>query len=151
MRLTNAEVEAILRDESKRVFGDIAWKSDEDHSLAVEFVVPLESEMGWPLVARGSYNRHVPAVSFALILKNVGRIYALDVGKEHHNPQCVYTGDLHKHRWNEQFRDKEAYVPTDITAAATDPVHVWEQFCLEALITHDGKLHAPPPIQRELF
>jgi hypothetical protein len=63
-----------------------------------------------------------------LILKTAGRIYGLDLGKEHHNPQCQQVGDKHKHRWTEQFHDKEAYVPDDITATAENPVEVWTEF-----------------------
>ena len=36
----------------------------------------------------------------------------------------------------QEFRDKEAYVPDDITAPANDPAAVWIQFCAEAAITH---------------
>ncbi len=149
--MTNAELAAILSDTSKRVSGDIVWQPDEDHSFSVEFLVQVTSDPGWPLVVRGSYNGLVPAVTYALILKNVGRIYALDMGREHHNPNCRFIGDVHKHKWSEQLRDKEAYVPDDITAHASDPVSVWEQFCQEASIRHVGHLHLPPPIQKELF
>jgi hypothetical protein len=151
MGLTNAEFEALLNDSSKRIDGDIDWRSDEDHSLTLEFIVDVGSVAGWPLVVRGSYNRLVPALTYALILKTVGRIYALDLGKDHHNPQCTYVGERHKHRWTERFRDKEAYVPPDVTAQAFDPVGAWQQFCAEASIGHAGRLAAPSPIQRGLF
>ncbi|MGH8191833.1 MAG: DUF6978 family protein, partial [Rhodanobacteraceae bacterium] len=42
------------------------------------------------------------------------RIYGLDLGKDHHNPQCNQVGEKHKHRWTDQYRDKEAYEPRDI-------------------------------------
>jgi hypothetical protein len=80
----------------------------------------------------------------------VGRVYGLDIGKDHHNPQCEQVGEKHKHRWTERFRDKEAYVPHDITAPASDPVAVWQQFCIEARLEHNGKLLDPPPHQTEL-
>lgn len=149
--LTNTEFEAILNDSSKRIDGDIVWQQDEDHSYAVEFRVEVQSDAGWPLVVRGSYNPLIPALSYVLILKTAGRVYALDLGKKHHNPQCVLVGEKHKHRWTERFRDKEAYVPGDITAPASDPVAVWKQFCTEANIHHTGVLHAPPPWQRRFF
>lgn len=53
------------------------------------------------------------------------------------------VGELHKHRWSESTADKEAYVPKDITATVDDPVTVWEQFCAEASITHEGRLATP--------
>ena len=99
----------------------------------------------------GRYNRDARTLTYALILKTVGRIYGLDMGKDHHNPQCEQVGDTHKHRWSEQQRDKEAYVPTDVTGAVSDPVAVWKQFCAEAHILHDGNMNSPPPDQGELW
>src|ERR1035437_7752005 len=118
MSLTNNEFQAILDDASKRVDGEIVWVEDEDHSPSVEFSAEVTSENGWPLFVRGSYNPLIPALSFMVILKTVGRIYGLDLGKDHHNPQCNQVGEKHKHRWTEELRDKEAYVPGDIIASA---------------------------------
>ncbi len=150
MALPDTEFEAILADADKRIHGPIAWGEDEDHSPCVEFTARVQSDAGWPLFVKGSYNRLARTLSFALILKSEGRIYALDMGKDHHNPQCNQVGETHKHRWREQFRDKEAYAPDDITAPASDPRAVWAQFCAEAGIMHDGQLDAPPSPQREL-
>jgi hypothetical protein len=151
MPLTNAEFEAIVADVSKRIVGDLRWSEDEDHSPAVEFRAEVQSAPGWPLFVRGSFNPLAQALSYTLILKTTGRIYALDMGKDHHNPACNQVGEKHKHRWNEQCRDKEAYVPADITALASDPLAVWQQFCQEAKITHEGELAAPPPLQKDLL
>lgn len=117
----------------------------------LEFRAEVSSEMGWPLFVRGSYNRLAGTLTYGLILKTEGRIYALDLGKDHHNPQCTQVGEKHKHRWTEQFRDKEAYVPDDITAPVSDPVGVWAQFCVQTRIEHSGKLAHPPGVQQELF
>lgn len=151
MTLTNSEFEGILADPSKTIEADIAWSPDEDHSPAVEFRAEVKSDAGWPLFVRGSYNSLAQALTFAIIHKGVGRIYGLDVGKDHHNPQCDRVGEIHKHRWTEQFRDKEAYVPTDITAGVGKPVEVWRQFCMEASITHAGGMIEPSPPQGDLF
>lgn len=151
MALTNAEFETILADTSKRIEGDIAWQMDEDHSHCWEFRAEVQSNAGWPLFVRGSFNPEIPALTYALILKTEGRIYALDLGKEHHNPDCHYVGEKHKHRWMERFRDKEAYVPPDITADVADPVTVWQQFCAEGRITHHGRLPLIPSKHPELF
>lgn len=151
MTLTNTEFETILSDTSKRIDGDIVWQEDEDHSPCVEFRAEVQSDAGWPLFVRGSYNPLIPALTYVMILKTSGRVYGLDLGKDHHNPQCDQVGEKHKHKWTEQFRDKEAYVPEDITESASDPVAVWRQFCAEAKLTHNGKLSAPPPHQKDLF
>ena len=149
--LTDSEFETILNDTSKQVEGDIVWQEDEDHSPILEFRIEVASETGWPLFVRGSYNALIQTLSFGLILKTAGRIYGLDLGKDHHNPQCNQVGEKHKHRWTEQFRDKEAYIPEDIDAPASDPVTVWEQFCAEANLKHNGKMVPPPPVQGNLF
>ncbi len=151
MPLSNAEFDAILTDCTKRIDGDIVWQQDEDHSPSLEFKVEIATAGGWPLFMKGTFNPLVPAISFALISKAAGRIYALDLGKGHRNPDGVRVGDPHKHRWSEQFKDKEAYEPSDITAAADDPVQVWQQFCQEAKIEHQGRMHPPPPVQGDLF
>ncbi len=74
---------------------------------------------------------------------SAGRIYALDLGADHHNPDCNRIGEKHKHRWTETFRDKQAYVPKDITEPWDRPIEVWNQFCTEARIHHTGRMEPP--------
>ena len=143
MALSNTEFETILSDTTKHIEAPISWQEDEDHSPAVEFRAEVQSDTGWPLFVRGSYNPLIPALTYALILKTSGRVYGLDLGKDHHNPDCKQVGEKHKHRWTEKFRDKEAYVPDDITVDASDPVVAWQQFCAEANLTHVGGMAAP--------
>ncbi len=145
------EFEILISDTAKRIVGDIFWAEDEDHSPSVEFRVDVESDAGYPIFIRGSYNASALTLTYALIHRGSGRIYALDLGKDHHNPDCPYVGEKHKHRWNEVVRDKEAYVPADITASVSDPVAVWKQFCEEAKIQHAGKLQTPPQQQLDLI
>ena len=151
MPLTDGEFASVLADETKRVDGDVSWREDEDRSPAVEFRVDVESGSGWPLFVKGRYNRAGGTLTYALILKTAGRIYALDLGKDHHNPQCDQVGERHKHRWSERYRDKEAYVPNDVNAPVSDPVAVWREFCAEARIQHDGRMMSPPPVQGEFW
>ncbi|HQU47483.1 MAG TPA: hypothetical protein PK867_32060, partial [Pirellulales bacterium] len=150
MALSQSEFETILADATKAIRGDIEWIDDEDHSPAVEFRAEVVSEAGFPLFIRGSYNRLAQTLTYALIHRAAGRIYALDLGKDHHNPDCQNVGEKHKHRWKEQVRDKEAYVPGDITAPASDPRAVWQQFCTEAAIDHQGHMHDPPTLDAEV-
>jgi len=141
--VNQADFEALLVA-NKMIEGDIRWGDDEDHSPAVEFRVEVESEAGHPIFIKGSYNALAQTLSYVLIHRGSGRVYALDLGNDHHNPDCNFVGDRHKHRWNEPLRDKEAYVPQDIHAPATNPLEVWEQFCIEANIHHHGVMHQPP-------
>ena len=127
MPLTDTEFASILEDESKRVRGDITWREDEDHSPALEFSVDVESTNGWPLMLKGRYNPAAETLTYALILKTEGHIYGLDLGKDHHNPECEHVGEKHKHRWSERDGDKRAYVPDDVTASVSDPVSVWKE------------------------
>jgi len=149
--MTQAEFEALLADGTKRIEQDIIWQEDEDRSPGVEFRVQVISDPGFPLFIKGWYNREAQTLSYALIHRGVGRIYALDLGKDHHNPSCVYVGEKHKHRWSEVVKDKEAHAPDDITALANDPVGVWREFCQEANISHTGVMHSPPPRNLEMF
>ncbi|MEK6323338.1 MAG: hypothetical protein AABN33_16985 [Acidobacteriota bacterium] len=149
--MNQSDFEALLSDTTKRILTDISWGEDEDHSPAVEFRVEVESDPGYPIFVRGSYNALIGTLSYTFIHRGSGRVYALDLGKDHHNPDCNHVGEKHKHRWNEPVRDKEAYVPADITAAVTDPVDVWRQFCAEANISHQGTMHNPPPVQLEMI
>lgn len=148
-RMNQAEFETLLMDASKCIPDDISWMEDEDHSPTVEFRAEVISDAGYPVFIKGSYNALAATLSYTLIHRGIGRIYALDMGKEHRNPDCQPVGEKHKHRWRIPVRDKEAYVPEDITMPATDPVGVWKQFCQEAKIRHDGVLFNPPPVQSE--
>ncbi len=151
MALSNAEFEAILADTSKCIDANIVWQEDEDHSPCVGFRAEVSSEAGWPLFVKGSYNCLIGALSYVMILQTDGRIYGLDLGKDHHNPQCDQIGRIHKHRWTEKFRDKEAYRPEDITRPANDPVGVWSEFCAEAGLRHNGVMNVPSFNQGDLF
>lgn len=147
--ITQQEFDALMDDTSKRIVGNIHWQEDADHSPAREFRIEVESNAGWPLFLVGRLNPWAGTLSYVLIHRSAGRIYGLDLGADHHNPTCQRVGEKHKHRWSESFRDKEAYVPTDITASWNQPVEVWKQFCREARIQHQGRMH-PPIIQEEL-
>ncbi len=123
---------------------------DDDHYPSVEFRIEVISQPRYPIFVKGSYNQLAQTLTYALIHQSFGRIYALDLGKDHHNPTCSYVGRKHKHRWSETFRDKEAYEPDDITALVTAPVDVWSQFCKEIFLTHNGVMYPPPLIQLDL-
>jgi len=146
--VNQADFEALIADPTKVIEGDIRWGDDEDHSPALEFRADVESDTGHQIFIRGSYNALAQTLSYSLISRASGRIYGLDLGKDHHNPDCNFVGERHKHRWNEPLRDKEAYVPPDILASVTSPLEVWEQFCIEANIRHQGVMHPPARPQR---
>jgi len=99
--------------------------------------------MGWPLVVVGRWNPFAGTLSYALVHRGAGRIYGLDLGADHHNPTWERIGEKHKHAWTEEFRDKKAYRPDDITARWDQIVEVWQQFCRQANLVHTGKMQLP--------
>ena len=141
--LNEQEFADILADASKRIDGDIAWTPDDRHAGAVTFRAVVQSDAGYPLFVAGRYNRRRGKLSYAIIHRDVGRIYALDLGMDHPNPDGEWVGEKHKHHWTPQFRDRIAYVPADITEPASRPAAVWQQFCLEAGIAHHGVMAEP--------
>jgi len=144
------DFDALLADASKEINGPIEWNVDDDHYPSVEFRIEVVSQPKYPIFVKGSYNQLAQTLTYALIHQRYGRIYALDLGKDHHNPTCSNVGRKHKHRWTESFRDKDAYVPDDITGMVNDPVAVWLQFCQEAVLKHNGVMYPPPLIQLKL-
>ncbi len=142
--LTDSEFKDFIEDSNKIIDGDIEWQEDEDHSPSVEFRVRLQSTQNYPVFVQGFYNPLKLALTYAIIHLKAGRIYGLDMGKEHPNPDRTRVGRIHKHRWTAEYQDKWAYRPLDITAPVTNPIEVWGQFCKEASIRHNGVMQNPP-------
>jgi hypothetical protein len=148
--LSQEEFEQLINDPYKRVDEDIQWIRDSNN-LWVKFRAQVITDSEHDLFIQGSFNAFSNKLSYHLIYRPVGRIYGLDLGQEHSNPDRQRVGETHKHRWTETFKDKEAYAPPDITAPASQPIEVWRQFCLEARITHNGIMQPPPDQQLDLF
>ena len=115
--------------------------------MASEFRIDIESNEEYPLFLKGWYNPFSGKLSYAIIHRIVGRIYGLDLGTEHINPDGNLVGEKHKNYWLPGSRDKWAFVPEDITEPWDRPAEVWVQFCAEANLEHSGKMH-PPDVQR---
>ena len=148
--LSQSEFEEILSDPSKHILGDITWITDDDHSPALEFRVQVRSNPAWPLTAHGTWNPARESLSYVLIHGGTGRVVGLCLGfPPHRNPDGKLMSDPHKHRWTVEARDQEAYEPDDITFGWHDPSNVWQQFCGEMHILHEGAL-LPPEHQGEL-
>ncbi len=144
MTLSQQEFETILRDSTKRIGGRIRWRDDDDHWPAQDFRVPVDSEPGWPLTVIGSWNPRFQKLTLLLRHQSVGRIVGLDLGgPSHRNPDGEVLRGKHKHRWTVEYKDKQAYVPSDITADWDKPLEVWLQFLEEVRITHSGSMVEP--------
>ena len=141
------DFEAILGDNTKAILKNIIW-NDDDHSPASEFNIEVESALGPPIFVHGRYNSLSGKLSYSIIHRTLGRIYGLDLGADHRNPDGERVGDRHKHSWKDGYRDKIAYVPQDITAPWHRPVEVWAQFCAEANLRHSGTMFQPQAQRR---
>lgn len=142
MSLSKEEYEAILNDDTKVVAGDIEWEGPQ-RSPARQFRIDIDSDEGYPIFVKGWYNPRSGKLSYAIIHRNVGRIYGLDLGADHYNPDGRPVGEKHKNYWKPGYRDKWAYVPKDITETWNHPVAVWAQFCSEARLRHTGTIREP--------
>ena len=147
--LTQQEFADILSDVTKRIVGDISWSGDENHSPAREFRAEIVSDSAHSLFVVGWYNQLTRKLNYTIVHTEVGRIYALNLGLAHRNPDNQRVGDKHKHYWSEQSGDRAAYVPEDITEPWYRPVAVWRQFCAEAGIDHRGRMNPPLPLSSE--
>ncbi len=142
MTLNNQEYEGIINDATKAIDEDIAWEGPL-HSPTREFRVDIDSDDEYPIFVKGWYNTASGKLSYSIIHRTVGRIYGLDLGADHVNPDGEHVGEKHKNYWVSGSRDKWAYVPEDITEPWNRPMDVWTQFCAEARLRHSGTMRAP--------
>ena len=149
MAISQQEFESILMDASKEVVGDIVWIDDVDHSPAKEFRVEVHTDDEYGLFVVGRYNPFSGKLTYCFILRGVGRIYGLDLGRAHRNPDGVQVGEKHKHRWRHGALNRFAYEPDDITETWDHPRAVWEQYCAEAQLRHNGMM-LEPEVREEL-
>ena len=130
------EFETLIADTTKRVVGTIAWEVAKDNPSAKTFRVVVDVSGRYPLFVQGRYNPQGQKLSYPLVSKqkDVGRIYGLDFGQTHINPDLSVVGDPHKNYWTEGDGDRWAYEPRDISATWNDPIRAWTEFCVEANI-----------------
>ena len=142
MTLSQQEYDNIIDDDTKVIAEDIAWQP-RSNSPAREFRIDIDSDEGYPIFVKGWYNPSSGKLSYAIVHRSVGRIYGLDLGAEHRNPNGELVGEKHKNYWIPGSRDKWAYVPNDITETWNRPVAVWKQFCDEVHLQHTGTIQYP--------
>jgi hypothetical protein len=143
LALSQQEYDAIISDRTKVIEEDIVWEGP-GNSPTREFRIDIDSSEGYPIFIKGWYNPRSGKLSFSIIHRTVGgRIYGLDLGAEHYNPDGKPVGEKHKNYWVSGYRDKWAYVPDDITGTWDRPIQVWEQFCAEVSLSHSGTIRHP--------
>ena len=129
-------------DISKEVVGNIVWEGPSN-ARAREFRIDVQSEDGHPIFVKGWFNPSAGKLSYSIVHRAVGRIYGLDLGADHRNPDGYLVGEKHKNYWVPGNRDWWAYVPEDITEPWNRPLDVWAQFCAETNMTHSGTMSQP--------
>lgn len=142
MTLSQQEYEGIINDTTKVINENIDWEGASGMPTR-QFIVDIQSDDGHPIFVKGWYNPRSGKLSFSIIHRGVGRIYGLDLGADHVNPNGEAVGEKHKNYWRPGSRDKWAFVPEDITEPFNRPTAVWAQFCAEANIRHLGTIHDP--------
>jgi hypothetical protein len=98
---------------------------------------------GHTFTVKGWHNKKRTKLYYTIIHSEGKRVYCLDLGERHRQPDESLVAGIHKHRWTDEYEDQFAYIPDDITCPITDPVGVWQEFCAEAKIQHRGTLAHP--------
>ena len=130
----------LIADGTKVIERDIVWQPHPTILPAFQFTAEVNGGGTLSLVIAGWFNPAMEKLTFALIARGIGRVYGLDLGRKHLNPDGEMVGETHKHRWTSEHRDRWGYVPVDITADWSDPVTAWQQFCAEANLSHAGTM-----------
>ena len=143
MTLSQQEYEGIINDTTKVIHDDIGWEGT-GNSPARHFTADIQSADGHPIFVKGWYNPSSGKLSYAIIHRSIGRIYGLDMGADHVNPDGESVGEKHKNYWVPGRRDKWAYVPEDITEAWNHPSAVWAINSAPRLnLQHTGTIQDP--------
>lgn len=148
--ITEAYVDEFLLNAKLMLRHDIYWVQEYTH---YKFKVPVENEFesNIQLLLIGTKNIYVRDYSYCLLLNN-NRIRSFDPFKSHKNnlpnDKRRIEGS-HKHKWCDITKDKNAYVPTDITNPEDMELSL-RQFMNECNIRFYGRITMPPPSQFQL-
>ena len=150
--ITDQEFADLLADPTKEIVGDIRWTLAPGYRGSQRFTAAVDSTLERGLTVYGWRKPASAALGYHVIHPDAGRVVGVCVGPGvvHHGPlceggrasklHCDCPRGVHKHHWTEQFGDRWVYVPSDITADASDPSEVWRQFCAEINLAHRGIL-----------
>ncbi len=149
MIFTENEYEAIMSDQSKKIIENIIWNGQSQSSLRVTFRAQVLSHSEYPIVIDGRYNRLKKTLTYSIIHQQIPkRIFGLDMGQNHRNPDGQLVGINHIHYWTNNYEDRCAYSAEDyIHSSVNNPGDVWDEFCDMANINFEGVMRQIPPIQ----
>ena len=144
MALNQAEFEAILADDSKRIVGDVVWLPDPDKLGALRFEASVTWDDDRPLWISGFYRPSNRKLSYSLRLGRT-RIAGIDFGRNigHTNRDRNRLLGSHLQWRSESAGRAEAYpVPSDMPDWS-EPLAVWRRILARLGIVHQGELAEP--------
>jgi hypothetical protein len=149
--LTESHVDRLLAEGSSLVDA-VRWAPQLRNSRWTQFAAFLDSPSETALRLVMAVNTSLPGKYTILLLRGEQVLRRLDVRGSHRNPTAAsgahWSGETHKHRWTDDFADKVAYAPADITTA--DPFDrseyeaTFRAFCAECSIAFSGAWSDPP-------
>jgi hypothetical protein len=103
---------------------------------------------GVELAVEFTWNPRCNKASACFFAKHVrpiwSRLYGIDTGEDHHNPDCAMTGDPHRHNmWSIKHGARFAAGAADLAGKSRDEV-------FEAFL-HECGIQVQPPAQVGLF
>ncbi|HXX69640.1 MAG TPA: hypothetical protein VEK07_20825 [Polyangiaceae bacterium] len=131
MDLDEATVSTIL-SESKTLSATVLKFERKGPYLKAR--VAVQSATGYDLAVEVTCNPVVGKISACLFVKGVkpgwARIYGVDVGDDHHNPDCQMAGDPHRHnRWSVVHGCRFASPAPEFTSVTEEMVARFLQEC----------------------
>lgn len=144
MPLSQAEFEAIIADQSKRIIGDIAWIEAGGHSDAKRFRASVRSDTIRNLVVEGYFRPSKKKLGFALIAGDE-RIAGVDFGDNvrHRNLSGPQLAGAHLQLWSAAAGRAEAYPLPPNMPDWNQPVAVWAWLCDILGMVHTGRMLPP--------
>ena len=147
MALSQAEFDAILADDSKRIIGDLAWYRIPEQPDAARLDAEIVSQGSLPLQVAGWFRPTQRKLSYSLLLED-RRIAGIDFGRNlsHRNQDGTRLVGAHWQFWSAAHERAEAYPLPAGTPTWDRPLEVWAQFCSRLGIMHEGAM-SPPPLE----
>jgi hypothetical protein len=113
----------------------------------------VQSQTGFELFVEVTWSPKATKASACFFVKRVkplwSRVFGIDLGDDHHNPDCVMTGDPHRHnRWSVKHGARYGTPAPDLQGKTVP--EMFDVFLRECKIQMAGAI-VMPPIQGGLF
>ena len=144
MSLSQAEFDAILTDDSKRIVGDIVWVADSGHFDAKWFKASVFSNANANLTVEGYSRPSKRKLGISLIVLG-HRVAGIDFGSNirHRNVSGTRFEGAHLQLWWAAAGAAEAHPLPRGAPGWNQPVEVWIWLCDLLGIVHVGEMLSP--------